>query len=119
MDPARLRQMPRTDRVLAHPLLAEVHARLGAGVTKALVRAALEEARDEARGTGPLASEEDVARRVSAKAKAWLARRTRRVINATGVVLHTNLGRAPLCEAALAALARAGAGYVSLEVDLE
>jgi L-seryl-tRNA(Ser) seleniumtransferase len=118
MDPARLRQMPRTDRVLAHPLLAEVHARLGGEVTKALVRAALEEAREAARGTGPVASEEDVARRVCAQAKAWGGRRTRRVINATGVVLHTNLGRAPLGEAALAALARVGGGYVSLEVDL-
>jgi L-seryl-tRNA(Ser) seleniumtransferase len=43
----------------------------------------------------------------------------RRVINATGVVLHTNLGRAPLSEAAKRALIEAGAGYVSLEYDVE
>ena len=43
----------------------------------------------------------------------------RRVINATGVVLHTNLGRAPLSEAARRALIEAGAGYVALEYDVE
>lgn len=42
----------------------------------------------------------------------------RRVINATGVVLHTNLGRAPLPAAALAAMAEAGAGYCNLELDM-
>ncbi|MFN8522917.1 MAG: L-seryl-tRNA(Sec) selenium transferase [Chloroflexota bacterium] len=43
----------------------------------------------------------------------------RRVINATGVVIHTNLGRAPLSEAALAAIHEVGTGYSNLELDLE
>jgi L-seryl-tRNA(Ser) seleniumtransferase len=43
----------------------------------------------------------------------------RRVINATGVILHTNLGRAPLAAAAQEALVRAAAGYSNLELDLE
>ncbi len=43
----------------------------------------------------------------------------RRVINATGVVLHTGLGRAPLCQAALNAINEAAAGYCSLEYDLD
>ena len=41
------------------------------------------------------------------------------VINATGVVIHTNLGRAPLSRDALAAMQRVGAGYSNLEVDLQ
>ena len=41
------------------------------------------------------------------------------MINATGVVLHTNLGRAPLPVAALGAIARVAAGYSNLEYDLE
>jgi len=43
----------------------------------------------------------------------------RRVVNATGVVIHTNLGRAPLSEATRAAMARAGSGYSNLEFDLQ
>src|SRR5213079_611054 len=42
----------------------------------------------------------------------------RRVVNATGVIVHTNLGRAPLCEVARAAVLRAATGYSNLELDL-
>jgi len=45
--------------------------------------------------------------------------RLRRVINATGIALHTNLGRAPLCSEALARVAEVGRGYANLEFDLE
>ncbi len=55
---------------------------------------------------------------VAARLRALVAPRLRRVINATGVILHTNLGRAPLARAALDALAVAG-GYSNLELDLE
>ena len=56
--------------------------------------------------------------RVSARLRALAAPRIRRVINASGVILHTNLGRAPLSRAAVEALAVAGA-YSNLELDLE
>src|ERR1051325_7801906 len=56
-------------------------------------------------------------RRLLATYESEIARGLRRVINATGVVLHTNLGRAPLSEAARAAIA-AAAGYCSLEYDV-
>jgi L-seryl-tRNA(Ser) seleniumtransferase len=55
---------------------------------------------------------------VEARLRALIAPRLRRVINATGVILHTNLGRAPLSQAAVDALAIA-AGYTNLELDLE
>ena len=63
---------------------------------------------------------DDVERRaaVAARLRAEVAPRLRRVINATGVILHTNLGRAPLSDAAMRALA-VGAGYSNLELDLE
>jgi L-seryl-tRNA(Ser) seleniumtransferase len=60
---------------------------------------------------------EELAARVAAALDGAGARRTRGVVNATGVVLHTNLGRAPLSVAARAAVAEA-AGYASVEYDL-
>jgi L-seryl-tRNA(Ser) seleniumtransferase len=56
-------------------------------------------------------------RRVAEKLRTMVAPRLRRVINASGVILHTNLGRAPLSRAAVDALALAG-GYSNLELDL-
>jgi L-seryl-tRNA(Ser) seleniumtransferase len=113
-----LKGLPRTDRVLAHDRLADARARLGTPATTNLVRAAIHAAREKAKVGGALANEDEVAERAREAAAAWLARKTRRVVNATGVVLHTNLGRAPLSESALAALGRTGGGYVSLELDL-
>jgi L-seryl-tRNA(Ser) seleniumtransferase len=59
---------------------------------------------------------------VLARAEEELARRSmpslRRVINATGIVLHTGLGRAPLCDSAIEAIAEAASGYCNLELDL-
>src|SRR5260370_35902169 len=55
---------------------------------------------------------------VAARLRALVAPKLRRVINAPGVILHTNLGRAPLAQPALDALAVAG-GYSNLELDLE
>src|SRR4051812_1787275 len=58
-----------------------------------------------------------------ARAREWAARAERpslrRVLNATGVIVHTNLGRAPLAAAARAAVARAAEGYANLELDLD
>jgi L-seryl-tRNA(Ser) seleniumtransferase len=60
---------------------------------------------------------------LGARARAWAARAgapgLRRVINATGVIVHTNLGRAPLAATAREAVARAAEGYSNLELELE
>jgi L-seryl-tRNA(Ser) seleniumtransferase len=62
---------------------------------------------------------EDYAHSVGELLEHWNLPSLRPVINATGVVLHTNLGRAPLSEAAREAMARAGGGYSNLEFDLD
>ena len=67
---------------------------------------------------GKAVSDAERVERVSATLRAAVAPRLRRVINASGVILHTNLGRAPLSRAAVDALAVA-AGYSNLELDLE
>ena len=67
---------------------------------------------------GAEVDESERVERVGATLQAALAPRLRRVINASGVILHTNLGRAPLSRAAVDALAVA-AGYSNLELDLD
>ena len=80
------------------------------------VRATIEAARSGARVPGADAEWADAV----AQALALAARPSlRRVVNATGVVLHTNLGRAPLAPAALDAVQRVAAGYSTLEYDLD
>ena len=72
----------------------------------------------EAERQGNEADGDERVERVGASLRAAVAPRLRRVINASGVILHTNLGRAPLSRAAVDALAVA-AGYSNLELDLE
>jgi L-seryl-tRNA(Ser) seleniumtransferase len=107
-DPRR--SVPRTDTVLADPRLQDATRTLGRG----LVRTAVAAAQDRVRA-GDLAPG-DV---VGAALDALPARATtlHPVLNATGVVLHTNLGRAPLSAAAREALV-AAAGTVDVELDL-
>ncbi len=104
------RRIPRTDAVLADAGVAAAVSRLGAHRVRAAVTAAQARAR-----TGEISPDD-----VVAAALAGLPRRTttmRPVINATGVVLHTNLGRASLSPAALEAVADAAA-YVDVEFDV-
>lgn len=104
------RRIPRTDVVLADPRLQRATASLGAATVKRVVAATQDRAR-----SGEI-SVDDV---VDAAVAALPIRATglRPVVNATGVVVHTNLGRAPLSAAAVDAIV-AAAGYVDVEYDV-
>jgi L-seryl-tRNA(Ser) seleniumtransferase len=104
------RRIPATDALLGRPELVAAALRLGRGAVKAAVLAAQERAR---RGE---ISPDDVAA-AAAAALPQQATGLHAVINATGVILHTNLGRAPLSGAAVAALGIA-AGPTDVEFDL-
>ncbi len=104
------RLVPRTDRVLADPRLAGERDRLGTTVVKRAVATAQEQVRQGRIGPDAVV---DTARALLPPAATSL----RPVINATGVLLHTNLGRAPLSAAAVEALGQA-AGTTDLELDL-
>jgi L-seryl-tRNA(Ser) seleniumtransferase len=118
MSAPPLASLPRVDRVAAHSLLDAVRHRLGAQAVTGVARRAIDEARRAVRGGAPCPSLDAVASRAAAFAREALAARARPVINATGVVLHTNLGRAPLAEAAVKALAASAGRYTSVEIDL-
>jgi len=117
--------IPAIDALLATPrarALAETHGeratvdalREASGILRArlLANDPAAPARDDAI---PVAILDEAASALDARA----ASRLRPVINATGVVIHTNLGRAPLSAAALDAVAQVGRGYATLEFDLE
>jgi L-seryl-tRNA(Ser) seleniumtransferase len=113
-----LRSLPKIDRVVAHATLEEARRTLGVPAVTELARQAVAEARESVRAGGGAATLEGVAERTRELARARLGQRTRRVVNATGVALHTNLGRAPLADDAVEALAQTARGYASLEIDL-
>lgn len=114
-----LSALPKVDRVTAHPSLAAAKKRLGAAALTQMARLAIEAARTRALAGEACPSLDEVAEDVARRARASLAARARAVINATGVILHTNLGRAPLPASAVEALARSAGRYTSLEMDLE
>ena len=126
MDPKRaslLRQLPQVDDLLRHPELAPVIGPLPRLLAASVVRRVLAATRQRINADLP----EALAPRLDEKAllqdlrEALLAAakpRLRRVVNATGVVIHTNLGRSPLGEAALAQIQEVAAHYSTLEYDL-
>jgi L-seryl-tRNA(Ser) seleniumtransferase len=110
VDPRR--RVPRTDAVLAEPRIEAAVQRLGRDLVKAAVVAAQERAR-----RGELPAEHEAVVGAALDALPRTATALRPVLNATGVLLHTNLGRAPLSPAARAALELA-AGTCDVELDL-
>jgi L-seryl-tRNA(Ser) seleniumtransferase len=107
-DPRR--RTPRTDAVLADPAVAAAADRLGRERVKSAVVAALDACR-----SGDVAPEDVVAHVLAGLPSSTTS--LRRVVNATGVVVHTNLGRAPLSSAAVEAVTLA-AGATDVELDL-
>jgi len=114
----RLRDLPSVDEVLSRPAVRALAEQVGRAAVKAAARQAIAAARERilsGSGNGELVADADVVQRAERAA----APRLRRVINATGVVLHTNLGRAPLHPEAVARVAEVASGYSNLELDLE
>jgi len=121
MPDLRLRALPSVDRLLQHAAVAEVLLDLPRSVVLEAARAELTDARAALkRAKRAAAPEHDaLAAHVVTRARSAARPQLVRVLNATGIVLHTNLGRAPLAESARRAVAEVAAGYSSLEYDLE
>lgn len=118
------RLLPSVDELLKSSALAELLAREGHPAVTESVRAVLANLRDEI-NSGTLATQQAVELAVTHLPQA-VARHLSRamefslrpVINATGVILHTNLGRAPLAESAIKRIAEVAGGYSNLEFDI-
>ena len=119
-DRSRLSQLPGIDRVLADDRLAPLKERLPVEHLTAFARSAVDTVRERVLAGKGGAEDlvEQVLNTLLARSEAFLDPRLKRVINATGVVLHTNMGRAPLAEAALKRIVETAGGYTNLEIDL-
>jgi L-seryl-tRNA(Ser) seleniumtransferase len=111
-DDDQRRSIPGTDTLLALPAVVRARQRLSDAVIRAIIAEVQTAARDGELGGDEV--EDAVAQAVSTRLPLSL----RPVLNATGVVVHTNLGRAPLSDDARAAL-QAASGYVDVEMDLD
>ena len=119
--PAPLRSLPQVEVLLRHPTLAGALETLPRPWVVAAVRKALADERSRLRGlaSGVAAGPDELARRAAELAAREGIPGLRRVLNATGIVLHTNLGRSPLSERARRAADEIARGYSNLEFDLE
>ncbi len=114
-----LRKLPSVEELLrSEPLRSAVRSSPRSLVVRA-AREAIEGVRSAAREGEPVLDAEQLATRAAEGVQRLRQPSLRRVVNATGVVVHTNLGRAPISERALAAVSEVARGYSNLEYDLE
>jgi L-seryl-tRNA(Ser) seleniumtransferase len=115
-----LSNIPSVDTLLQTQDAAELIAEYGRPLTLKGIRYSLDELREltQNRATS-IPTSEDILRRVGQLLQTWSQPSLQPVVNATGVILHTNLGRAPLSDDAIQAIQAVALGYSSLEFDLE
>ncbi len=124
MSQEALRLLPSVDEFLKRTSLQTLIARAGRDAVRDRLREVLQDFRQEllSQNGSALSDETSLANELEKRLQARFVERrqlrTQRVINATGVVLHTNLGRAPLSVEALAAIQEVASGYCNLEYDL-
>jgi len=117
---ALLRTLPKTDEVLGRPELAEALAEMPRAIVLDAVRASIDEARDRIlRGEHVEYGVGSAARDAAGRAALAWRPSLRRVVNATGIIVHTNLGRSVLSEAAAGAVAEVASHYSTLEYDVD
>jgi len=116
-----LRKIPKVDDLLRSPLLASAVSQWGESAVTESVRAELDRLRQNIRSQAvtTLPDRDSLCRSISRKARELALPSFRRVINGTGIILHTNLGRACLSKRAALAVCETSRGYSNLEYDLE
>ena len=115
----QFRHLPSVDKVMGIDTVLAMATAYNREWVVDLVRRQLDEARQRIRQGGEAPTPAELAEAVCHEIESVAQAEPRHVINATGVVIHTNLGRAPLSQAATDAMLRAARGYSNLELDLE
>jgi len=115
----RLRRLPSVDRLLQTPIAQQLVAQYGHEATVYQLRAVLEDGRQSILGGAESVCEEAILAQTAQSLGVRLGPSLRPVINATGVIIHTNLGRVPLSQAAREAMDAVAAGYSNLEYNLQ
>jgi L-seryl-tRNA(Ser) seleniumtransferase len=119
MKMTSLRDLPSVEQLLQTPRVADLTTRYGRPLTLDALRLSLDKTRAAVRGgLTSIPSRDELTSRAETLLAAWTRPTLQPVINATGVILHTNLGRAPLSRAAADAMTSAALGYSNLEFDL-
>jgi L-seryl-tRNA(Ser) seleniumtransferase len=113
------RGLPSVNRLLADSRVGALTVEYGTPTVTDLARQHLDDLRQAIAAGHPCPTFDEIASSLVERAASTLAPSLRPVINATGIIIHTNLGRAPLSDEALAAMAAVGRGYSNLEFDLE
>jgi len=112
------RSLPSVSRLLAHRRIRPLVSRMASDTVAELIRQQLQEARRAIAAGHDCPPTEALVESVLARAELLLQPTLRPVINATGVIIHTNLGRVPLSREAMAAVEAVSQGYSNLEFDL-
>jgi len=115
----QLRALPSTDEVLAHPVIVKLIEIYGRPLVKNAVREAIARARQKVIDGKNAPDTERIAAGVAAIAARIGEPSLKSVINATGIILHTNLGRAPLGQTSIDEITSVASGYSNLEFDLD
>ena len=116
-DPRR--QLPSVDTVLQLDSLSSFHENVAPEFIAQAVRMVLDRERERAAGMRAIAKAHQIARMAAAELTSWLQSKLQPMINGTGVILHTGLGRAPMAKEAREAVAQVAQGYCSLEINLK
>jgi len=115
----RFRSLPSVDRLMSEDMIKQLRDEYPHDLLVDLIRQHLEQVRVSITLGNPCPSINEIVESVCARAQALASPYPRPVINASGVILHTNLGRAPLSKEAIAAMELASKGYCNLELDLD
>lgn len=114
-----LRDLPSVDRLLATPEAESLVENYGRPLVVAAVRDTLDEFRHHYAGGVKIPGQQALLEQVRRLLDSWTTPTLQPVVNATGVIIHTNLGRAPLSAAALQAVQQVSGAYSTLEYDLD